>query len=318
MDQKHYTPVGWDMGNGWWKLCCLGLVDKGPAAYAFQEPPADILPSGKSAKLKAFSLQVTGRTLWFGLDILGGPVIQELDDTKYDPNHIAILFRSALYAWSTRHKIDLSTFGKLNIVSSMPPGAFADRAQHKQAERAYKAAFNRGQSHLKVNGVQVITQFGGLQRECVSVIGSIIRAKTSTLLVDIGYGTDDFALYNGDPEPIFSKSLNTGLAHAFAQVDPANPAGAELRVLRNKQSLPPPILTHYSEIKRRIVMIRRAFAQSCPIEKIEIIGGGAELMTPPVRTMFLSLAPKVAIAKGAEYKNVRANWLAAGGKDEDN
>lgn len=318
---RNIVPCGWDMGNGWWKLCCLGLADKGPAAYAFEEPEADILPSGKFAKLKAFPLQVAGRSLWFGLDILASPVIQEMDDTKYDPAHISILFRAALYSWSQRHKVDLSTLGKLNIVSSMPPGAFADRAKHKQAERAYKAAFNRGQSHFHINGDQIVTQFGGLQRECVPV-GSIVRVKETVketrLVVDMGYGTNDFALFDDGPEPIMSKSTNTGLAHAFAQMDPANPAGAELRTLRNKASLHPAVLTHFSEIKKRIVMICRSMAQSCPVKKIEIIGGGAELMTPPVRVAFKALAPNVIIGKGAEYKNARMNWLAAGGQSEAN
>lgn len=311
------VPTGLDFGNGWINICILGKVAKIPAAYAFQCPPAEVLPSGLEAKLKAFFLMIGTNKLWFGLDILGGPIIQEMDDTKYDAEHIAILFRAALYAWGQRWKINLADLGRLNIVVSMPPGAFANRKLNKQAEVAYSKAFNRGQSHLQVRdgktSVQVVTKFGGLQREAVASVGSIIRPRSTTLIVDIGFGTEDYILFNGGSEPIMAKSTNVGLAHAFVEIDPANPSKAELSVLRNKKSLPPAILTHFSEIKKRIVMIRRGMAQSQPVEKIVIIGGGAMLMSPPIKQAFSKLAEKVVIK--SEYENCIENWRVAGGKD---
>jgi hypothetical protein len=49
-----------------------------------------------------------------------------------------------------------------------------------------------------------------------------------------------------------------------------------------------------------------------PVVVIYFIGGGAALMTAPIKEMFRALAPKVIFKD--EYANCRANWLAAGGK----
>jgi hypothetical protein len=293
-------------------------VVKLPAAYAFQRPQGHILPSGLEAKVKAFPLLVGPSELWFGLDILGGPVIQEMDDTKYDPDHISILFRAALYAWSKRRKVSLDGIGKLNIVASMPPGAFADRKLNKQAERAYKLAFNRGQRHIQLRdgytSTQIVTQFGGLQREAVESISSIARPKALVLIVDIGSGTIDYALYNGETKPILSKSDNDGLIHAFDEINPHNSNLAELDVLRNKKNLPPQIKLRFNTIKNRIIKMRRLLPQ--PIEKIAIIGGGASLMTSPIKATFSQLVTSVVFKD--EYENARSNWRAAGGKEDAN
>jgi hypothetical protein len=314
MDKK-IIPVGLDLGNGWVNICIMGKVAKLPAAYAFQRPTGQILPSGLEAKSKAFLLIVGASELWFGLDVLSGPTISELDDTKYDPDHISILFRAALYAWSKRHKMDLGKLSRLGVVASMPPGAFADRQLNKRAERAYKLAFNRGQSHVQIRdgheSIQIVTQFSGLQRESIGAIASIARPNALILIVDIGFGTVDYALFNGGSEPILSKSDNIGLAHAYEQINPANPALAELMVLRSKKTLPNEIKVHFNGIKNRVVMIRRKLRQ--PIEKIAIIGGGAPLMTSPIRATFGQLTNQLVVKD--EYENARANWLAAGGSD---
>jgi hypothetical protein len=321
---RNIVPVGLDFGNKWLKLCIaingkLRLTNL-PAAYAIQRPSRQILPSsGKEVnRLQAFSLPVGDTVLWFGVDILGGPVFQKLDDTKYDPKHISILFKAGLYAWSQKHKVDLASLGKLNVVASMPPGAFADGKSRKLAEAAYRKAFNRGKSHLQIDGAQVVTQFGGLQREAVGVIGSIVRAKTTTLIVDIGSGTVDYVLYNGGLSPIWAKSANVGLAHAYADINPANPNQAELDAFRNKKVLHPRIKLHFSDIEQRIVMIRRGMETTEPVEKIVFIGGGAASMTLPIQLEFKKLAPSVVIKKAAEYQNAIENWRAAGGKEDAN
>lgn len=317
---NNYTPVGGDFGNKWLNLCVaidgkLRLA-KLPMAYAFDRPARQVLPSGKEAsKLQAFSMLAGDTKLWFGQDILSGPVIQKMDDTKYDASHLTILFKAGLYAWSQRHKVDLASLGKLNVVVSMPPGAFADGRLRKLAESTYRKVFNRGQSHLHIDGAQVVTQFGGLQREAVGVISSIVRAETTTLIVDIGSGTVDYVLYNGGSEPIWSKSANVGLAHAFARINPSNPNQAELDTLREKKALHPRIKIHFSDIEQRVVMIRRGMETTQPVEKIVIIGGGAALMSPPIQSEFKKLAPSVTIKRDAEYQNAIQNWKAAGGKD---
>lgn len=320
---RNIIAVGFDFGNKWLNLCiAVGgklRLAKLPTAYAVQRPERQILPSGKEAsKLQAFSLPVGDTALWFDVDILSGPTYQKLDDTKYDPKHISILFKAGLYAWSQKHKIDLASLGKLNVMTSMPPGAFANGRLRRLAELAYKKAFNRGQSHFQIDGAQVVTRFAGLQREAVGVIGSIIREKTTTLIVDIGSGTIDYVLYNGGSEPIWAKSTNVGLVHAYADINPSNPGQAELDALRNKKVLHPRIKVHFSDIEQRIVMIRRSMETTQPVEKIVFIGGGSAAMTQPIQAEFKKLAPSVIIKKDAEYQNAIENWRAAGGRSESN
>ncbi len=313
---QEIIPCGLDFGNSWVKLCLLGKVAKVPQAYSLNKKPSpQMLPNGLEAnKLKAFPLLIGKSLVWFGQDVLSKPVIREMDDTKYNPEHITILFRAILYHWGITHNVDLATLGKLNIVASMPPGAYADRAKNSQAVKAYKKAFTRGKSHLQIRGPtktsQVVTRFGGLQREAVSTVGAVSRAKTLTLIIDLGYGTNDYALFNGGSEPIFAKTDNGGLAYAYEEINPVNPAMAELAVLNNKKNLPSEILTHFSQIKNRVVMLRRKLPQD--IEKIVMVGGGAALMTAPIKADFSRLAKRVVVKD--EYENARANWRAAGGE----
>lgn len=315
---RNIIPVGGDFGNKWLKLCIaidgkIKLV-KLPMAYAFQRPDRQVLPSGKEAsRLQSFSLLAGDTELWFDQDILSGPCIQKMDDTKYNVDHISILFKAGLYAWSQKHKIDLASLSKLNVVTSMPPSIFADRRLNKLAESTYKKVFNRGRSHFWIDGAQVVTQFGGLRRESVGAIGSI-REEKVTLIVDIGSGTVTYVLYNGGTQPIWAKSANIGLAHAYADINPENPGQAELDVLRNKKILHPRIKAHFSDIEQRVVMIRRGMEKSQPIEEIIFIGGGAAAMTPPLQVEFKKLAPSVIIRRDAEYQTALANWKAAGQK----
>ncbi len=315
-NDKKIIPVGADFGNSWLKLCIAagGNIKqvKLPMAYSFERPDKQILSSGKEVnKLQAFSL-LEDTELWFGQDILSGPIIQKMDATKYDVNHIGILFKAGLYAWSQKHNIDLAKLGKLNVVTSMSPGAYANKQLNRLAESTYRKVFNRRQSHLHIAGTQVVTQFGGLRRETVGAIGTT-KAKGMTLIVDFGSGTVDYALYNGDSEPIWAKSTNIGLAHIYADIDPSSPGKAELDALRNKkEDMHTRIRAYYSDIGQRIVMIKRKMAKEM-IEEIILIGGGAAAMPPLIQAEFKKLAPKVIIRRDAEYQNALANWRFAGG-----
>lgn len=304
-------PCGIDFGNRWICLCLAGKIAKILAGYSLKRPPGQINSRGLENKVKAFCLIIGGQKMWFGIDILGGPIVQELDDLKYDPKHIAILSQAAFYQWSKQYNKDLATLGTLYIVASMPPGAFKDRRLNKQAESAYRKAFNRGQSHLKIrdgkNTVQIVTQFGGLQREAVDAIGQTKRSKALTLIIDIGFGTVDFVLFDGGAEPSWSRSDNIGLAHAYQEVNSTNPQAVELALLRDKKNLPPPVQVHFNNIKNRIVMIRRIL--NSPIDKIILIGGGAAMMTPQLKLAFAPLANNLVVLD--DKINARANYEKA-------
>lgn len=308
-------PVGFDFGNSICKVCIRGKVAKIPAAYAIKEPQGQILPSGFEAKVNAFSLLFDKTKLWFGQDVLSGPVIQELDETKYDKFYISVLFRAVLYEWSHRHKIDLNSLGKMNIVTSMPPGVYQDRLLHKQAELAYKKAFNRGQSHMKIldgkHVAQIITHFGGMERESVGAYSKSIGQGLFTLVIDLGSGTNDYSLFNGSDKPIYTATDNSGFLHTYAEMNPTRPSLAELIVLRDKKNPPQEINLHFNAIKKKIVMLKRTL--KAPIGKIIVIGGGATLMkqSPTIKAEFSQLAP---LSIRDEYENARSNWRAAGGK----
>ena len=146
------TAAGLDFGNHDINVCIDGKVAKLVARIAHECPPGQISQTtGQELKPKAFKLLFKDNiAFWFGPDTLGAPAIQKLDMAKYDPAHISILTRAVLYQWSKTHKSDLADLGKLNIVASMPPGLFKDPSNNKKAVVAFKEAFNRGHSHVKI------------------------------------------------------------------------------------------------------------------------------------------------------------------------
>lgn len=314
------TPTGLDLGNTCTNICIDGKFAKIPSRAAFERPPGQISDkTGQELKAKAFALLFSQKELtvtrWFGQDVLGVGSIQKLDMAKYDPNHITVLFRAALYQWSKIHKVDLANLGKLNIVASMPPGLFKDQQKNKLATLAFRKAFNRKQSHLKIRdgktSVQIVTHFQGLVREAVAFGQDIPRQGEFVLIVDIGGFTNDFALYNGSAEPLGTWTDNNGLLAAYSDIDPLNPAQVELKILRKKKGgLPHQLTTFYNEVERRVQII--ALRLPNPITKLYVIGGGAALMTPAIRATFSPLADKVIFKN--EYANCEANWRKAGGR----
>jgi hypothetical protein len=319
MNNKN-TPVGFDLGNTATKIYIDSKVAKIPSRVAFERPSGQISgKTGQELKAKAFPLLFTqgDKTVkrWFGQDVLGVGSVQKLDMAKYDPGHITVLFRAALYQWGRIHRVDLASLGKLNIVASMPPGLFKDQQKNRLALAAFRKAFNRGQSHLKIRdektSVQIVTHFQGLVREAVAFGQDVPRQGEFVLIVDIGGFTNDFALYNGSAEPLRTWTDNNGLLAAYTDIDPLNPAQAELKILRTKKSgLPHQLTTFYNEVERRVQII--ALRLPNPITKLYVIGGGSALMTPAIKATFTPLADKVIFKN--EYANSEANWRKAGGK----
>lgn len=319
MKTKIFEPVGFDLGNTSTKICIDGKFAKIPSRVAFDSPPGQIsLKTGQELKPKAFPLLFSQNektvTRWFGQDVLGIGAIQKLDMAKYDPSHITVLFRAALYQWGKAHKVDLSTLGKLNIVASMPPGLFKNQQKNKVALAAFRKALNRGQSHLKIRdnkkAIQIVTHFQTLVREAVAFGQDVPRSGEFVLIVDIGGFTNDYALYNGSAEPLGTWTDNNGLLAAYSDIDPLNPAQAELKILRTKKGgLPHQLTTFYNEVERRVQII--ALRLPNPITKLYIIGGGAALMSPTIKAVFAPLADKVIFKN--EYANCEANWRKAGG-----
>ena len=316
------TNAGLDFGNTETKLCIDDKCISTPSLYA-SDKPVIIGQSGQEAKAKCFSLKfrlsenTNDTILWFGRDVLASKnTIHKLKEAKYNPGHISILFRAALYAWSKKYGIDLASLGKLNIVASMPPGLYQQSNLRKQALTAYRKSFNRGQSHVKIRDgkdtIQIVSQFHDLIRETVAWGKNIPRKNEWVLVYDMGGETDDMALFNGSIEPVWSKTLHIGLLHTFDKIDPVNPGLAGLKVLSNRDNWPIEIVSaitsHYNRVENIILKVKSHYPQ---ISKLYLIGGGAALLKSQkiIKATFTSLAKSVVIKD--EFANCRANWIEA-------
>lgn len=305
------TPVGLDLGNTRIKICIDNKCISIPSVYA-SDVPNVLGKTGREIKAKSFSLLFkqgnSDIRLWFGNDVLGSQdKIQKLNNSKYDPGHISILFRAALYQWSKQHRVSLDSLGKLSIVVSMPPGLYQKQALHSQALRAYRSAFNRGQSHVKIRdskqAIQIVTQFLELEQEAVLFGQSIRKPFTTVLILDLGGETNDLAIYNGSNRPVYTKSIHSGLLHTYAKINPENPGRAELNIVKGKKANHS-LLAHYNAIENIVHLVNNQLRR--PVDEIYIIGGGASLMPKQVKSSFNVLAPKVHIKD--EFVNARANW----------
>jgi hypothetical protein len=309
------TDIGLDFGNTRVKVW---MLDKGisiPAIIAFDKPV--IIKNGKEITPNAISLlfrQADGsdQVLWFGQDVLASQsTIHKIDEGKYNPDHISVLFRAALYEWQRKYKISLSSLGKLEITTSMPLGFYQQKKLRTQAEKAYDKAFNRGQSHVKIRDgkttTQIVTSFNELIRETVVWGKTVPRKNKLVLVVDLGGGTNDLALFNGSDEPVDARTLKNGLLHTYAKIDPINPNRAELKILRDKNNLPREMLAYWNQIENIIRTITREYKY--PVNDIYLIGGGASLMPKSIKSVLKTLAPNVSIRD--EFVNAKANWKKA-------
>ena len=322
------TNVGYDNGNRRGKIAikingkilCASI----PSQYAFDQPV--ILKSGQECKIDAFSLlfrvsKKVDAQLWFGDDTLASEdIITEIDQAKYTASHIQRMFQAVLYKWSSKHKIPLSSLGKLNICVSMPPGAYQKLALRKQAQSAYEAAFNTGQSHIQLrdgkSSTQIVTQFHSLVREAVAWRGEIPRRGELILTFDFGGGTDDVVLFNGSSEPIDSKTYNTGLIHTYQKISLVNPSRVELRILRDKIYAPPALLTYFNQKKLLVQMALRGLPERAS-KKVYLIGGGAEMIArhKAIKAGFMKLLPSGNLFVKDQYANVMANLEVSNEKE---
>jgi hypothetical protein len=318
------VDVGGDFGNRRSKVAIRWkgkiLCSSVPSQYAFDEPL--IVKAGQEKKIDAYPLLFRvdkgDLRLWFGNDTLASEnIIAEIDQAKYSKNHLQRMLQAVLYQWSKDHGVPLSELGKLNICVSMPPGAYQRTADRKQAEKAYRNAFNTGQSHMKirpVNGetVQIVTKFHSLVREAVVWGSDIPRRGELVLTVDLGGGTDDVVLFNGSPEPIDSKTYKTGLIRTYRKINPVNPAEVELRIFRDKNYMPFPLLTYFNEKKRLIQEILRVLPDRSD-KKVYLIGGGAALIArqKTIKAEFAKLMPPRKLIVKDQFANAIANLREA-------
>lgn len=320
------TNVGYDFGNKRSKaaiyfndkILCASI----PSQYALVKPV--VLKSGQERKIDAFPLLFRidnkGRDvkLWFGDDTLASEnIITEIDQSKYGETHIRRVFQAVLYEWSRKHKIPISELGKLNICVSMPPGTYQKQTLQKQAETAYRNAFNTGQSHMKIRPVkgdvtQIVTQFHSLVREAVVWGSNKPRRGELILTIDLGGGTDDVVLFNGSPEPIDSRTFNTGLVRVYHKINPIDPFRVELQILKDKNYLPPALISYFNQKKYLVQMALRDLPEPMS-KKVYLIGGGAAMIArqKTIKSGFTKLMPPKKLIIKDQYATAIANLREA-------
>jgi hypothetical protein len=305
------TPCGLDLGNRRTKIHLLGKSASVPTIIGLDEP----IVYGRKAKSFSllFNLGGIDRQFWFGRDVLMCEDFRQgTDQIKYNKSFVQQLFQAALYEWSKTHSINLDTLGTLNVVTSMPPGLYNDLSMKSRAKRAYESAFNTGQSHMKIRpkpgeAYQIVTRFGGLQQEAVPFGLSLPRKNKLVMVVDLGGGTTDIAVFNGSPNPLYARTYNNGLISAYDKANRVNPQHVELRIFTTKNYRPKQLIGYYDTILNLLVRYIRELSPR-PGE-IHIIGGGAALMPKEYRSQFKTLARSVSIKD--QYINAIANWKEA-------
>lgn len=303
------TYVGFNPGNGWTKLSVWHEEKvknyKQPSVYSPVEPEAELLPNGKTRKLQAHSLVFgqEGKELWFGQDTLGGKTIRYIDGLRYDPDHLSILFKSALVGWANKHKVDINTLGKLNIVACIPN---FDQDKVK-AERVFRTAFNVGSkaNYIRTpkDTYRITTHFETLIPECYGYAMANNGLKGYTILADLGYGTIIFSLLQNQT-PISISSFNAGLLHMLQ--DNAYKADAyELSILRNKGNLDNLDLIPYcNELLNRIAGYTRKLEYYGGCNNLILMGGTTNQLPNEIKNQLKYLARNVKLLD--EYTNSEA------------
>lgn len=334
------TPVGCDFGNRRIKICIQAVDSNGklefhkdgkpkllfasiPAIFAFDCPV--VIKDGQEKKVDAFPLLFyveAGKDvrLYLGNDTLvSQDTIGKIDAGKYTKSHIQRMLQGVLYQWSIQHKCDLSQLGKLDICVSMPPGSYQKPLERKKAEGAYRNAFNTGQSHMKIRpaqnkaiAIQIVTKFHSLVREAVVWGRDIPRRNELILVADLGGGTDDFALFNGSSEPVDVQTRKTGLITIYKRINSVNPNRAELKILRERNYFPEPLLAYFNQKELMIQGILRELPERMN-KRLYLIGGGASLIdrNKVVKNTFLQLLPPKKVIIKDQYAGCRANWKEA-------
>lgn len=313
------TLCSLDFGNGFEKICIDYKVSKIPSAYSLTKPEGAV--SGKTGarlKPKTFSLTIEDSVLWFGLDVLGTATIRELDAAKYDPRHIRVLFAAVLVKWLKQHGLNPDILNRLKIVCSMPPQEYQDSQARAFAEKAYKAAFTPRQSPWFIRSnhfdtFRLRTVYGGLMPETISYMRTNRHIKTAgfIVLVDIGYGTVDYVIYNGQnlAKPLLVSSQNNGLIQLFTEMNDVDFNRAELALLRHEETLVRANV-HLNQIKNKLTTITRTLAKRTDQVNIVFLGGGCKLMTKEFKANVKRIFGNVLFKD--EFENVRNNYQLAG------
>lgn len=310
--QLGFAPAGLDLGNGFVNLSLLGCVAKIPAAYSTTQPKGAISgKSGNRLKDKSFCEVIDGQEYWFGTDVLGSPsIIRELDEFKYKPDHIQILWIGVLSQWSRQHKVSLSDLPLIKVVCGMPAELHADASTRKTATAAYRTGLKSRKgsdkdkdNRLMANGKRFTSQHSLTVPEAASY-GRVRGFDPDYMIVhDMGYGTDDTCLFKkGEPEPLARLTEPNGMVTLYASQN-VNQNLAELAYIR-KQGDNQALQAHINSSKNRLQLLHRRLPESQKRNTgLTILGGGAVMANGSFKTELQQVFSPVVVKD--EYETAR-------------
>lgn len=312
LNKLELLPVGFDPGNGFAKIALLGKVAKIPSNFATQQPSGALSNATMTiGRPKAFSIVADGRELWFGQDSLDNGTGREIDQAKYYDGYLRPLFAACLVQWLKQHRQspDVLAGKRLNVVASMPPELYQDKATRTKVERAYSETFqHRIDWQVKnslVDTFQLFTAFKKVTPETLTYLSMHVARSGYTVGFDFGYGTLDIAIFkDGVDVPVLTKSLNKGLLHAFTGIDALAANRVELDILRSKAY--ERLDSYFTEVRTIIQSITRQLPE--PL-KIIGIGGGVNLMSKAAKDGFNRTFSGLVLRD--EFTNARANEKVA-------
>jgi hypothetical protein len=298
-------PCGLDFGNGHIKISLQEKVSKIPNWVTSQEPKGALNKKTMiAAKPMAFALEINGQSKWFGQDTLSLGGEQEIDEDKYKPAYIKMMFKAVLFRWLDQHRIEPEWLEdkRLSIICGMPPEQYQDRAIRGKAEKVYGNLFEQNKpDYIKIPdeiAIPFFTSFKSLRPETLAW-RAVYRLKPGyTLLVDLGYGTSDFCLLHSSKEmPLKTISLPNGLLHVHNENNPTSPWLSELETMRGDKP------DNYANITKSKI---RQIARQVNLAQLVVFGGGVQLLDTETIKDIKGYAENVSLGRGYdEFSNAR-------------
>lgn len=227
---KEKTTISIDNGNGQEKGAMYlpgqkkPYTWKIPNGYTFSEPEGGLnQDSLTNMAAQTFYLETDKGRIYFGSDILRTRITRRINDQKYKPEYMTLMF-SALMAQLVRSKkkLDFESLGVITVNAGMPSKPYQDKRTRDATKRAYQKVFGKKSAPWYVKGegfntFRLTTRFGELYPEATTVAATVdARGFDLVLVGDIGFGTNDWVIYCPKTGRVLSVgTLDNGLRSFF-------------------------------------------------------------------------------------------------------
>lgn len=238
-----------------------------------------------------FTITFSNKTFYYGEGCRPTGYGRRTNNGKYYAPYINQLFRAVIVNWMLTHNKKPSFFNnkRLNITTTMPPELYYNQEARKQAETAYKAVFGYNfpmtikSSEFK--DFTAFTQYSTVKPEALLVAQMLEHDARYTLLFDVGHGTLDIILLDGD-KVRGNRSVQRGITAGIDQIMNENPHltwhnEGELLAQQN-----PDLLNRYfAQVQSYISKVYHQVIKRGNVY-VHGIGGGLELMSEQTKNSF--------------------------------